>query len=248
MMFERFTPEARMTVVHAQDHARRLGHRYIGSEHLLLAVVGTGAPVSAIMRDAGLTPERVEDEILHRTGLGRQAGTGLFGDLDRDALASVGIDLDEVRARIEATFGADALARAAQAIVPPWRPHSRFNPRRAIPPHLLRRWRPIRRARPPRSRVRGGPPHTLRQQRATGRYQGPAGDPDYIPFTPRAKKILERTLREALDLRDGQIGVEHIALALIGTDAGLVPPILDAVDAPAPKLRAAILDRYRKAS
>jgi hypothetical protein len=29
-MFERFTPETRTVVIHAQQHARRLGHRYVG--------------------------------------------------------------------------------------------------------------------------------------------------------------------------------------------------------------------------
>ena len=37
VMFERFTGGARAAVVQAQKHARRLGHRYIGCEHLLLA-------------------------------------------------------------------------------------------------------------------------------------------------------------------------------------------------------------------
>jgi len=39
-MFERFTTDARTVVSDAQQHARRMGHRYIGCEHLLLAVVG----------------------------------------------------------------------------------------------------------------------------------------------------------------------------------------------------------------
>jgi len=38
-MFERFTDRARRLVVLAQEEARRLGHNYIGTEHLLLAVV-----------------------------------------------------------------------------------------------------------------------------------------------------------------------------------------------------------------
>jgi Clp amino terminal domain, pathogenicity island component len=37
MMFERFTDSARQVVVRAQEDARRLGHNYIGCEHLLLA-------------------------------------------------------------------------------------------------------------------------------------------------------------------------------------------------------------------
>jgi hypothetical protein len=36
----------------------------------------------------------------------------LFGGLDRDALAAVGIDLDAVRARIESSFGPEALTQA----------------------------------------------------------------------------------------------------------------------------------------
>jgi ATP-dependent Clp protease ATP-binding subunit ClpA len=48
MMFERFTGDARTAVVQAQAHARRLGHRHIGCEHLLLAVVSTGGPAAAV--------------------------------------------------------------------------------------------------------------------------------------------------------------------------------------------------------
>jgi len=36
LMFERFTDEARVVVVHAQEEVRRLGHDRIGTEHLLL--------------------------------------------------------------------------------------------------------------------------------------------------------------------------------------------------------------------
>ena len=43
-MFERFTDTARYVVVQAQHAARRLGHNYIGCEHLLLAAAATGEP------------------------------------------------------------------------------------------------------------------------------------------------------------------------------------------------------------
>jgi hypothetical protein len=115
-MFERFTQDARAVVVHAAEHARRLGHRYIGGEHILLAAVSTSQPASKVMRAHGVTPELVEEEIVRRVGLG--AGGGLFGGLDRDALATIGIDLDAVRARIEASFGPQALSNAAQAAFP----------------------------------------------------------------------------------------------------------------------------------
>ncbi|QIY76355.2 Clp protease N-terminal domain-containing protein [Streptomyces sp. RLB1-33] len=130
MMFEHFTPDARTVVVHAQEHARRLGHHHIGSEHLLLALALTDQPASSVLREHGLTPQRVEEEIVRQVGLG--AGSLLFGTLNRDALASIGIDLDAVRARIEESFGPEALARAGRTVHRPPRP-SRLNPRRAVP-------------------------------------------------------------------------------------------------------------------
>jgi hypothetical protein len=47
---------------------------------------------------------------------------------------------------------------------------------------------------------------------------------------------------------DDHIGVEHIALGLVAASSGPVLPILSALGASAPALRAAILDRYRQAS
>jgi ATP-dependent Clp protease ATP-binding subunit ClpA len=237
MMFERFTPDARTVVVHAQQHARRLGHRYIGCEHLLLAVASTGQPASAVLREQGITPEHVEEEIVRRVGLG--GGAGLFSDLDRDALSAIGIDLDAVRARIEASFGTEALTQAANAMHCGPRP-SRLNPRRAIPPGLLRRWR--RRRRPV-------PAASVPSSTATGRYQAMGAVPrGHLPFTTRAKKSLENSVREAQAMHDQHIGVEHVALGLIRMNGGLMAPILLALGASGPALRAAILDRYRQAS
>ena len=238
-MFERFTDTARHVVVQATEHARRLGHRYVGSEHILLAAVSTSQPASAVMRAHGVTPELVEEEIVRRVGLG--AGAGLFGGLDRDALATIGIDLDAVRARIEASFGPQALSNAAQAAHRDRR--RRPGPR---PPRIVRNWRRTRRARRAMATAHAPRP---RPPAATGRYHASGPPPaGHIPFTPASKKILELTLRESLALKDSHIGVEHIALALTTIASGLVPPILSAAGATAPALRAAILDRYRQAS
>ena len=60
-MFERFTDRARQTVVFAQDEARRLGHNYIGTEHILLGLVREGDGVAAkvlVDRGADLTSVR----------------------------------------------------------------------------------------------------------------------------------------------------------------------------------------------
>jgi hypothetical protein len=234
MMLERFTDDARTVVVHAQRHARRLGHRYIGCEHLLLALVGVDQPASAVLRERGLTPDRVEEEIVRRAGMG--AGAGLFADLDRDALSSIGIDLDAVRARIDASFGPDALTRADRAV-------HRTTRRRPGPARgrLIHRWRH-------RNRVRHVLPVRAVAPPPEGRYEAADQPAGHIPFTPGAKKCLESTLREAVAQHQSDIGVEHIALGLLVTNRGLVPPILDEAGLSAPELRAAILDRYRSAS
>ena len=97
MMFERFTDTARHVVVQAQKDARRLGHHHIGCEHLLLAAAATDEPASTVLRDHGVTPERIEAEIRRTAGRGQAAGP--TGGLDREALASLGIDRQEMRRR-----------------------------------------------------------------------------------------------------------------------------------------------------
>ena len=232
-MFERFTGAARRVIVQAQEDARRLGHNYIGCEHLLLAAVAADEPASAVMRDHGVTPERVEAAILRTIGPGQAADP--LGGLDRRALASIGIDLDVVRARIEAAFGPDALTRAHPAARRSRRPAWGKGPLAEL----------TRRRRRRRARRNASPPAATFRQRPA--YAGPAPG-GHIPFTPRAKKSLQLSLREAEALHDNYIGVQHLTLALLGRKDGTVPVILSALGAPATSLRAAILARYRKAS
>ena len=236
-MFERFTDGARHVVVQAQHEARRLGHSYIGCEHLLLAVTEAAEPAAAVLRDRGITPERVEAEIVRIIGRGPAPGPAdPLGGLDREALAAIGIDLDVVRDKIEAAFGPDALARAV-----PSRQRAGLGRRRARRPALGR-----------------GPVAGLRRARRGG-FPGPApqahpstplfpGRARHLPFTPRAKKILELSLRQAVAQHDDFIGLQHLVLALLVPKDGMSRKILTALGASPDSLRAAVLDRYRKAS
>jgi hypothetical protein len=253
-MFERFTPDARAALVHAQHHARRLGHNFIGGEHILLSVVSADHPASAVLAAHGITPEYVEAK-LRRIGLGRGAGpgSGPLGSLDQEALASIGIDLEAVRARIEATFGPHAMAEADLVIQRRLKHRRgsrearrfRLDPRRALPPRLRRSRRRFLAERA----VTATPPRPSRPAEAAGRCRADGAPQDgHIPFTPVAKLILELTLRETRTLQDPNIGVQHLALALTAVRRGMVPSLLAAADAPAPALRAEILDRYRQAS
>jgi ATP-dependent Clp protease ATP-binding subunit ClpC len=124
-VFERFTDRARRVVVLAQTEARDLGHNYIGTEHILLALIDEGQGVAA------------------------------------KALEAMGIDQDVARQRVEEITG-----------------------------------------------------------------HGQGASEGHIPFTPRAKKLLELALREALQLGHHYIGTEHILLALIREGDGVGAQVL----------------------
>ncbi len=62
-----------------------------------------------------------------------------------------------------------------------------------------------------------------------------------VPFTPRAKKVLERSLRESLSLGRHNIGPEHILLALVREKDGVAVRILLEFDADAEKVRNELL-------
>lgn len=112
-MFERFTASARAVVIGAQEEARALEHRHIGSEHLLLALLRAeeGDEARATLEEFGLTHSAA------RSGLERLGGSA---ELDADALGSLGVDLDSVRERVEAQFGPGALDEAEPARPWPW--------------------------------------------------------------------------------------------------------------------------------
>ncbi len=62
-----------------------------------------------------------------------------------------------------------------------------------------------------------------------------------IPFTPRAKKVLELALREALSLGHNYIGTEHILLGLVRENEGVAARILSDFDADSEKIRNEII-------
>ena len=113
-MFERFTAGARAVVLGAREAAAARGDRWVGTEHLLLAVVDGDTAVARALWSLGLTPERVRAGLdapppTHPTaGDGREAAAAAS---DAEALRDLGIDLDAVRRRAEELFGPGALDR-----------------------------------------------------------------------------------------------------------------------------------------
>jgi len=141
-MFERFTDRARRVVVVAQEEARQLNHNYIGTEHILLALIREGEGVAA------------------------------------KALEAMGISLSAVQGLVIEIIG------------------------------------------------RG--------------QQTPSG---HIPFTPRAKKVLELSLREALQLGHNYIGTEHILLGLIREGEGVAANVLIRIGADLNRVREQVVQQ-----
>ncbi|TDC80981.1 Clp protease [Micromonospora sp. KC606] len=170
-MFERFTDRSRAAVHRAIEEARAAGRRPVGTEHLLLALLADGdALAGRVLAEAGADSTDLRARVARHTA---QGASGL-GEADAAALREIGIDLTAIVARIEESFGPDALREATPA------------PRR--------RW-------------------GLRRH-------------DDGRFSPRAKKVLELSLREALRLRHRHIGTEHILLGLLREGNGLAAVVL----------------------
>jgi ATP-dependent Clp protease ATP-binding subunit ClpA len=162
-MFERFTEAARQVVVAAQAHSHALHHDWIGTEHLLLGLLDDeDGRAARVLVARGVTGPWVRSEVERIVGRGEPG-------IDPDALATLGIDLDAVRERVERTFGAGALSGRRR-----------------------------------RGRRAGG----------------------HVPFTPRAKKVLELSLREAVAMGDSFIGSEHILLGIAREGDGVGARIL----------------------
>ena len=98
-------------LVAGADLARRLGHNYIGTEHILSILVSKrdGAATRLLAR-LGTTAEEVRAALACWLEHAAPAGK-----IDPDALAALGIDFDTVRHRLEQTFGPGALERSPSA-------------------------------------------------------------------------------------------------------------------------------------
>ena len=68
--------------------------------------------------------------------------------------------------------------------------------------------------------------------------QPATADGEFLHFTPRAKKVLELSLREALDLEHDHIGSEHILLGVLRESAGLAARVLGDLGADRARIRA----------
>ena len=107
-MFERFTDRSRRVLVLAQEEARLLGHPFIGTEHLLLGLIGEGHGVAArALASAGIDLERGRQEVMRLVGA-TAAGTGSPPFTPR-AKKALELALRECLARGDANIGTEHL-------------------------------------------------------------------------------------------------------------------------------------------
>jgi len=110
-MFERFTRDARAVVIRTQDLCPALGSDEVRPVHLLLALTEQRGGAGAVLAAHGLTPDALGAAL----GAPRPAPPAPVGDDDAAALASLGIDLEAIRAAVERQFGEGAFDAAAAA-------------------------------------------------------------------------------------------------------------------------------------
>ena len=188
-MFERFTDQARRVVVVAQEESRKLGHDYIGTEHILLGILGAGESVAVqALASLGVSQEAAREQVEEIVGRGSHQVSGHIPFTPR-AKKVLELSLREAIQLGHNYIGTEhillGLIRegegvAAQALA-----------------------------------SLGVSLEAARQQVEEIAGRGSRQVPGHIPFTPRAKKVLELSLREAMHLGRNYIGTEHILLGLI---------------------------------
>jgi len=139
-MFERFTEKAIKVIMLAQEEARRLGHNFVGTEQVLLGLIGEGTGVAA------------------------------------KTLKSMGVTLKDARAEVEKIIGRGSGFVAVE-----------------------------------------------------------------IPFTPRAKRVLELSWDEARQLGHNYIGTEHLLLGLIREGEGVAARVLENLGVDLNKIRSNVV-------
>jgi ATP-dependent Clp protease ATP-binding subunit ClpA len=109
-MFERFTDKARSVVITAKAKAKERGDDQIRLVHMLYGLVTSDGVAARALTALGVDAAAVEHELGRAASIGGAPADEADGG-DAEALAAIGIDLDEIRRKIEESFGPGALDR-----------------------------------------------------------------------------------------------------------------------------------------
>ena len=120
-MFERFDQPATKVIKAAFTEAANLGDDAVGTEHLLLALATATTVTARLLEESGAGAADIRRAL---------AATHWQPRIRRDQetlLATLGVDLAEIRRRAEETFGAEAITRAAWRVRRPRRRRPRWH-------------------------------------------------------------------------------------------------------------------------
>ncbi len=93
-MFEKFTERARQVILQAREEALDLGHSYLGSEHILLALIKEEDIPTLVLSRQGLTPDKVRKAVMGQINRGSHTGEILFAP---DAKRVIEFAVEEAR-------------------------------------------------------------------------------------------------------------------------------------------------------
>ncbi|MDP8961311.1 MAG: AAA family ATPase [Actinomycetota bacterium] len=214
-MFERFTDRARRVVVLAQEEARMLNHNYIGTEHILLGLIHEGEGVAAkALESMNISLQAVREQVQDIIGRGQTAPSGHIPFTPR-AKKVLELSLREALQLGHNYIGTEHILLGL------------IHEGEGVAAKALESMNISLQA--VREQV----------QEIIGRGQtAPSG---HIPFTPRAKKVLELSLREALQLGHNYIGTEHILLGLIREGEGVAAQVLQKLGADLNRVRQQVI-------
>lgn len=138
-MFERFTDRARHALVEAQAESAESNHGFLGTEHILIGLLRLGEGLAHdVLTEHGVALEPLREKVAARLEEFVHQDRGLS---QKDALATIGIDLDSVRSRLEEAFGPHALPDPT--VTPPFTPKAKQALERALRRALILRHRYI---------------------------------------------------------------------------------------------------------
>ncbi|MCU1658773.1 MAG: Clp domain protein [Pseudonocardiales bacterium] len=135
-MAQRLSPASREIMRLAEAERLRLGHPYLGDEHLLLGVLAQASnPAAVRLIEHGLSLATVRTEIAR---IVNESGP-VAGD-DADLLREFGVDVVQMRRRLESTFGTLAVHEAARQVRRrPWWRGRAMHSALCGPPYLVKR-------------------------------------------------------------------------------------------------------------
>ena len=95
-MFNVFSEEARKILISAKEEMLKLKHPYVGSEHLLLAILKNKNDISKKLKEYGLTYDKLKDEIINIVGIGsKESDCFLYTPLIKRIMENAMIDSRE---------------------------------------------------------------------------------------------------------------------------------------------------------